>query len=107
VEQPPSPQPSFVVNMQDYQESVSEEYDESIDSCINVMEHVQKLLALTNKTEVLRPMVEKPQEMLHVFNEVPEMHIASSVLPDNPVRKVTMQRVQELGISFINPFASK
>lgn len=108
VEQPPSPQPSFVVNMQDYQESVSEEFDDSIDSCVNVMEHVQKLLAQANNKEVQRPLMEKPQEMLHVLNEVPERLLFNgSALPDNPVRKVTMQRVQELGISFINPFPAK
>ncbi|EFX65732.1 hypothetical protein DAPPUDRAFT_116989 [Daphnia pulex] len=108
VEQPPSPQPSFVVNMQDYQESVSEEFDDSIDSCVNVMEHVQKLLAQANTKEVQRPLMEKPREMLHVLNEVPERLLFNgSALPDNPVRKVTMQRVQELGISFINPFPAK
>jgi hypothetical protein len=107
VEQPPSPQPSFIVNMQDYQESVSEEFDERIESCVNVMEHVQKLLALTNTTEVQRPLMEKPQEMYVSNGELPECHAVTNAPPDNTVRKVTMQRVQELGISFINPFAAK
>lgn len=97
VEQPPSPQPSFFVNMQEYQESVSEQPDESVtDSCVNVMDHVQKLLAQANIADNRKVLTEKP----------PERFLHNSV-PDNPVRKVTMQRVQELGISFINPFAAK
>lgn len=99
VEQPPSPQPSFVVNMQEYQESVSEKSDQSeIDSCVNVMEHVQKLLAQANISEKRKVLLDKPP-LDRVFN--PNSAI------DNPIRKVTMQRVQELGISFINPFTNK
>ncbi|KAI9565238.1 hypothetical protein GHT06_009021 [Daphnia sinensis] len=104
VEQPPSPQPSFVVNMQDYQESVSDQLDESTESCENVMEHVQKLLAQANITNGRKPLMEKALEV-NVENRTPERHVFHDVLPENPTRKVTMQRVQELGISFINPFA--
>ncbi|KAK4021480.1 Uncharacterized protein APZ42_023065 [Daphnia magna] len=104
VEQPPSPQPSFVVNMQDYQESVSDQLDESTESCENVMEHVQKLLAQANISNGRKPLMEKAPEM-NVENKTPERHVFHDMFPENPTRKVTMQRVQELGISFINPFA--
>lgn len=107
VEQPPSPQPSFVVNMQDYQESVSDQLDESTESIVNVMEHVQKLLAQANITDSRKPLMERSPESLYIENERAERHVFNDMLPENPIRKVTMQRVQELGISFINPFAMK
>ncbi len=111
VEQPPSPQQSFVVNMQEYQESVSEQSDESmVDSCGNVMEHIQKLLAQANIVDSRRALMEKPPERFVVQNAIPErqgMLVVHNVAQENPIRKVTMQRVQELGISFINPFPTR
>ena len=113
VEQPPSPQPSFVVNMHDYQESVSEEIDESdtcADSVVDVMEHVQKLLAQANLSESRKaviPTKEKSSDKIQFHSPLPDkLHVHNAVF-ENPVRKVTMQRVKELGISFINPFAAK
>lgn len=96
VEQPPSPQPSFVVNMQDYQESVSEQDESVSESCVNVMDHVQKLLAQVNVVENKKLLVDKPTEKPFIMNGIPENHS----------RRVTMQRVKELGISFINPFSN-
>ena len=109
VEQPPSPQPSFVVNMQEYQESVSEQSDESMtDSCGNVMEHVQKLLAQANIADSRKALMEKQPERIFAQNAViPERPLFHNAAPENPIRKVTMQRVQELGISFINPFPTR
>ena len=96
MEQPLSPQPSFVVNMQEYQNSVSDKAEESLsDSCVSVMEHVQRLLAQTNISD-------KDRGILSDIRSEPR-----SVVGENPVRKVTMQRVQELGISFIKPAATK
>lgn len=96
VEQPPSPQPSFVVNMQDYQESVSEQDESVSESCVNVMDHVQKLLAQVNVVENKKLLVDKPVEKPSIHNGISENHS----------RRVTMQRVKELGISFINPFSN-
>lgn len=94
MEQPLSPQPSFVVNMQEYQNSVSDKAEESLsDSCVSVMEHVQKLLAQANTAENSK----------RILSDRRSEPIYSVV--ENPVRKVTMQRVQELGISFITPTA--
>merc|ERR550534_2524379 len=88
MEQPLSPQPSFVVNMQEYQNSVSDKAEESLsDSCVSVMEHVQKLLAQANTAENSK----------RILSDRRSEPIYSVV--ENPVRKVTMQRVQELGIS--------
>jgi len=95
MEQPLSPQPSFVVNMQEYQNSVSDKAEDSLsDSCVSVMEHVQRLLAQTNISD-------KDRGILSDIRSEPR-----SVVGENPVRKVTMQRVQELGISFIKPAAT-
>lgn len=97
-----SPQPSFLVNMQEYQESVSEQTPNSSEasSCISVMEQVQRLLAKANingSGNEVEPFIESPKEKPRI----------SQNISDNPFRKVTVQRVQELGISFINPALMK
>lgn len=95
-----SPQPSFLVNMQEYQESVSEQTPNSSEasSCISVMEQVQRLLARANiNGSGNEPLTESPKEKPRI----------SQNISDNPFRKVTVQRVQELGISFINPALMK
>ena len=101
MEQPPSPQPSIVVNMQDYPDSISErpENDSVSESCSTVMEHVQRLLAQANFTEKRSVLTEKSYE--NVQSHTKKGH--GMGIENNPVRKVTMQRVQELGISFVTP----
>jgi len=99
LEQPPSPQQSFTVAMQEYQESIAENSDYSTES-LNVMDHVQKLLTQANIASNKKLFSEKYKERIQ--------HAPTNLL-ENPVRKVTMQRVQELGVSFIAPhtFATK
>jgi len=98
VEQPPSPQPSILVQMQDYPESLSERssaaglVEDSVSgSCTSVMEQVQRLLAQVDANE-------KPRQALHDRSNDVSQH--------NPAKKVTMQRLQELGISFVRPTTS-
>jgi len=95
IEQPLSPQPSIVLNMQEYQNSVSDKNDDSLtESCVSVMEHVQRLLAQANT----------PDNGKRIFSDKrTNNHQQHGNVLENPVRKVTMQRVQELGISFIAP----
>ena len=96
MEQPLSPQPSFVVNMQEYQNSISDKADDSLsDSCVTVMEQVQRLLAKANTVDNGKRILpdKKPEPLVGIG--------------ENPIRKVTMQRVQELGISFIKPTITK
>ena len=78
--------------MQEYQDSISDDTDNSIQS-LNVIDHVQKLLTQANIANNTKLMQEKLKERVYFP--------ASST--ENPVRKVTMQRVQELGVSFIAP----
>jgi len=100
MEQPPSPQASIVVNMQEYPESISErpENDSVSESCSTVMEHVQRLLAQANFTEKRTVLTEKSYENVQSHTKQ-----GPAMGTNNPVRKVTMQRVQELGISFVTP----
>jgi len=95
LEQPPSPQQSFTVAMQEYQESISENCDNSTES-LNVMDHVQNLLAQANIASNKKFFSDKFKDRIQ--------HATANFV-ENPVRKVTMQRVQELGVSFIAPNA--
>lgn len=95
LEQPPSPQQSFTVAMQEYQESISENSDNSTES-LNVMDHVQNLLAQANIASNKKFFSDKFKDRIQ--------HATANFV-ENPVRKVTMQRVQELGVSFIAPNA--
>lgn len=110
VEQPPSPQQSIVVNMQEYPESISERSDDDsvTESCSSVMEHVQRLLAQqTNLTETRAVLAEKDYDNIHNNNQRRQQHQQQQpVVGENMVRKLTMQRVHELGISFVTPASS-
>ena len=92
-------QPSILVNMQEFQDSVCDKQTDETESvgtsCGTIMEQVQRLLAQADRPEnnTLKKPFERNNPLQHV--------------QDNPVRKVTMQRVQELGISFITPAISK
>lgn len=95
LEQPPSPQESFTVAMHEYQESISENLNDNTEA-LNVIDHVQKLLTQANIASNKKFFSEKFKDRIQ--------HAAHQAnLVENPVRKVTMQRVQELGVSFIAP----
>lgn len=93
-----SPDSSIYVNMQEFQDSMSDrQTDGSVaNSCGTIMDQVHRLLAQADCSEN-KQVAKKNQQEKNIPIQVQE----------NPVRKVTMQRVQELGISFITPAISR
>ena len=69
------------------------------------MEHVQKLLAQANDYNKLQQQHQQQQPYQHQPMVVQQQRYQpdSHQNGNNPTRRVTMQRVKELGISFINP----
>lgn len=95
VEQPPSPPCSVVVNMQDYPESISEQFcitknDDSHD----IMEQVQKLLAEANGSSNNEP------NILKTNNHPTFKGISSSHELETSMKRITIKQVHDVGISF-------
>lgn len=93
-----SPQSSFLVNMQEYQDFSEDQFRSGESpSCVTVLEQVHRLLAQANTSENNSPVpVETAQERYPNHNVL-----------DNPVRRFTVQRIRELGVSFVSSTAAK
>lgn len=95
VEQPPSPPCSVVVNMQEYPESISEQfYLTDNDNSHDIMEQVQKLLARANgssNNDLILP---------RSTNQQTFKGIATSHELETSLKKITIKQVHDVGISF-------